>query len=139
MGYEFPTRPACGSQDLRSARYDDHEQKVRHASSSGGQRNSGNGAREESDWATPAHDPKGHFLDFDAKGSNLQSSRELFLQQRPNHGGDSKKNGKDKRSRSRRRKGKRSSSSSSTCTRTSTDRRKTRSKKGPPAPDKDDE
>lgn len=65
----------------------------------------------------PDHDPKGKFLDFDAHGSNLQSSRELFMlqQQQKRDGGDDKgkSSKKDKRSRSKKRKKKKSTSSSS--------------------------
>lgn len=94
----------------------------------GGVRGPRSGTHSMDDWgAEPAHDPKGSFLDFDAKGSNLQSSRELFLQQmRASQGAGE---GGKKRSRSRKRKRKRSTSSSSSSSSSSRSKKRKKEKK----------
>merc|ERR1712217_297373 len=93
----------------------------------------------DKDWASacaPEHDPKAKFLDFDAKGSNLQSSRELFLlqqQQRRERGEDNGKGSKKNRSRSKKKKRKKSSSSSSS----SSSHKKKKRKETPKEPAKE--
>lgn len=151
--YDFPTQPAAAGSVYEREQADDdcrggagHERELgddhrgggrsgRDGDHGGGRADRGGGVRgpPRADahagdaWgAEPAHDPKGSFLDFDAKGSNLQSSRELFMQQlRASQG--AQKGGK--RSRSRKRKRKRSSSSSGSSSSSSSSRGKKRKKK----------
>lgn len=135
--YDVPTEPA---HDNRHMQVEDSRSKYHDSGSAGAQRSHRNHPRDSDDaweaWGSkPAYDPKS-FLDFDAKACNLQSSRELFLQQQKLRGDQNSKKDKKKRSRSRKKKRKRSSSSSSS---SSSSRGKKRKKGAVQAKEKEDE